>query len=43
MIYTEVYENEIGLFEIFKGIILPLLAVFVFELIYRDVLMDFSK
>jgi len=41
MIYLDLYE--VGFFELFKGIILPLLAVFLCELIYRQALMDISK
>ena len=41
MIYLDLYE--VGFFEVFKGVILPLVAVFGFELIYRGVMLEISK
>ena len=41
MIYLDLYE--VGFFEIFKGIILPLCLVFFFELLYSQALLDISK
>lgn len=41
MIYLDLYE--VGFFEIFKTIILPLLLVFILEMLYAGALMDISK
>ena len=41
MIYID--SSETSFIEIFKGIFLPLLAVFMVELAYRDILQDFSE
>lgn len=41
MIYLELYE--VGFFEIFKGIILPLAIVFLLELAYRKMMLEISK
>jgi len=41
MIYVDL--QEVGLFEVFKGVIAPLLIVFLLELAYRDILMEISK
>lgn len=41
MIYLEL--SEVGFFEIFKGIILPLLTVFGLEIVYRSTLLEMSK
>lgn len=41
MIYLD--ANEVGFFDISKGIVLPLLFVFLIELAYRDMLMEISK
>ena len=41
MIYLDLYE--VGPYEVFKGVILPLVAVFGFELIYRSLMLEISK
>ena len=40
MIYLE--QQEIGFFEVFRGVILPLALVFLAEIAYRDLMMEFS-
>ena len=41
MIHLEL--SEVGLQDLFKGVFFPLLLVFGLELLYRDVLVDFSR
>ena len=41
MIYLEL--QEIGFFDVFRGVILPLALVFLAELAYRDMMMEISK
>ena len=41
MIYLEL--QEVGFFELLRGVIIPLLAVFGFELIYRNMMLSISQ